>query len=73
MIGDFDGSSNVLWNLFTDEAEGHDATQINTLKEDMGSALLFVRSYPVCAYDGLGRTNAWPHRPVYLPLSSLDL
>ena len=45
MIGDFDGSSNVLARtLFRDEAKSHDDARINTLKDDMESALIFVRS-----------------------------
>jgi hypothetical protein len=51
VIGDFDGSSNALWTLFRDEAKSHDDAQINTLKEDMESALIFVRSYPICTYS----------------------
>ena len=47
MIGDFDGSSNELWTLFKEEANNHDDAQINTLKDDMESALIFVRSYSV--------------------------
>ena len=47
MIGDFDRSANECWKLFRDEAKGHDDTQINTLKEGMDSALIFVRSYSV--------------------------
>ena len=43
MIGDFDGGSNELWTLFKEEANHHDDAQINTLKEDMDSALIFVR------------------------------
>ena len=43
MIGDFDGNSNALWTLFKDEAKNHDDTTIYTLKEDMESALIFVR------------------------------
>ena len=50
MIGDFDGSSNALWTLFKDEAKNHDNARIYTLKEDMESALIFVRSYPICIY-----------------------
>jgi hypothetical protein len=46
MIGDFDGSSNALWTLFRDEAKSHDDAQIVTLKDDMESSLIFVRSYP---------------------------
>jgi hypothetical protein len=71
VIGDFDGNSNALWTLFRDEAKSHDDARINTLKEDMESALIFVRSYPICTYNGLGRTDAWSHRPVYFPLPSL--
>jgi hypothetical protein len=70
MIGDFDGSSNALWTLFRDEAKSNDEAQINTLKDDMESALIFVRSFPICTYDGLDRTDAWPHRLVYFLLLS---
>src|SRR6267154_1818573 len=45
MIGDFDGSANEFWKLFRDEAKNHDDARINTLKEGMDSALIFVRSY----------------------------
>ena len=45
MIGDFDGSSNALWTLFKDEAKNHDDATIYNLKEDMESALIFVRSF----------------------------
>jgi hypothetical protein len=58
MIGDFDGSSNALWTLFRDEAKSHDDAQIVTLKDDMESSLIFVRSYLICTYDGLARTDA---------------
>ena len=47
MIGDFDRSANEFWKFFRDEAKGHDDAQINTLKEGMDSALIFVRSYSV--------------------------
>jgi hypothetical protein len=70
MIGDFDGSSNALWTLFKDEAKSYDDARIVTLKDDMESSLIFVRSYPICTYDGLNRTDAWSHRPVYFPLLS---
>jgi hypothetical protein len=49
MIGDFDGSANEFWKLFRDEAKSHDDAQINTLKEGMDSALIFVCSYSVRA------------------------
>ena len=48
MIGDFDGSSNALWTLFKDEAKSHDDARINTLKDGMGSCLIFVCSHPIC-------------------------
>jgi hypothetical protein len=44
MIGDFDGSANEFWKLYRDEAKSHDDARINTLKEGMDSALIFVRS-----------------------------
>jgi hypothetical protein len=52
MIGDFDGSASEFWKLYRDEAKSHDDAQINTLKEGMDSALIFVRSYSI-------------HRPCY--------
>ena len=70
MIGDFDGSSNALWTLFRDESNSYDDARIVTLKDDMESSLIFVRSYRICTYDGFDHTDAWSHRPVYfLPLS----
>ena len=45
MIGDFDGSAGEFWKLYRDEAKSHDDARINTLKEGMDSALIFVRSY----------------------------
>ena len=53
MIGDFNGSANEFWKLFRDEAKSHDDAQINTLKEGMDSALIFVRSYSLCAITDL--------------------
>jgi hypothetical protein len=53
MIGDFDGSANEFWKLYRDEAQSHDEAQINTLKEGMESALIFVRSYSVRAITDL--------------------
>src|SRR5260370_37394114 len=73
MIGDFDGNAGEFWNLFKDEAMGHDVARIYSLKEDMESALIFVRSYSVHAYYGLCHADAWPHRPVYFPVSSQRL
>jgi hypothetical protein len=67
MIGDFDGSAGEFWKLYRDEAKSHDDAQINTLKEGMDSALIFVRSYSI---RGLGYADAWPHRLVYFLLLS---
>ena len=71
MIGDFDGGSNALWTLFKDEAKNHDDATIYTLKEDMESALIFVRLYHICAYEKPAHADAWLHRPVYFLLPSL--
>ena len=49
MIGDFDGSAGEFWKLYRDEAKSHDDATINTLKEGMDSALIFVRSYSIHA------------------------
>jgi hypothetical protein len=53
MIGDFDGSASEFWKLFKDEAKSHDDARIYSLKEDIKSALIFVRSCSVHAYHGL--------------------
>ena len=45
MIGDFDGTASEFWKLFKNEANSHDDARINTLKEGMDSARIFVRSY----------------------------
>ena len=71
MIGDFDGSSNALWSLYRDEAKSHDDARIVSLTDDMESSLIFVRSYLICTYDELGRTDVWLYRPVYFLLPSL--
>ncbi len=47
MIGDFDGSASEFWKLFRDEAKSHDDARINTLKDGMESALIFVRPYSI--------------------------
>ncbi len=70
MIGDFDGSAGEFWKLFKDEAKSHDDARIYSLKEDMESALIFVRSYSLRAYYGLGHANARPYRLVYFQLPS---
>ncbi len=53
MIGDFDGGANEFWKLYRDEAKSHDDARINTLKDGMESALVFVRSYSVRAITDL--------------------
>ncbi len=70
MIGDFDTSASEFWNLFKDEAKSHDEDRVYSLKEDMKSALIFVRSYYVRAYYGPGHADALCHRLVYFPLTS---
>ena len=82
MIGDFDGSANEFWKLYRDEAKSHDDARIDTLKEGMDSALIFVRSFsfqvhirsfiffPRSQY-GLGYADVWLHRLVYFLLLSL--
>lgn len=72
MIGDFDGSSNELWTLFKDEAKNHDDARIDTLRAYMKSAVIFVCSYPICTCEEPDRAYAWPHRPVYILLLSLN-
>jgi len=47
VIGDFDGSASEFWKLYRDEAKSHDDARINTLKDGMDSALIFVRSYSI--------------------------
>jgi hypothetical protein len=42
MIGDFDGSANLLWTLYSKEAKSHDESQIQALKDDMDGVLIFV-------------------------------
>ena len=49
MIGDFDGGASEFWKLYRDEAKSYDDARINTLKEGMDSALIFVRSYSIRA------------------------
>jgi hypothetical protein len=45
MVEDFDDSANALWSLYVKEAKGHDEATIQTIKDDMDGALIFVRSY----------------------------
>ena len=53
MVGGFDGSASEFWKLFRNEAKSHDDARIDTLKEGMESALIFVCSYSVRAITGL--------------------
>src|SRR5713226_5867211 len=70
MTGDFDASASEFWKLFKDEAKSHDDTRFYALKEDMESALIFVRSYSLHAYYGSCHADALCHRLVYFPLTS---
>ena len=45
MIGDFDDNANAMWSLHLSEAKSHDEARIHSLKDDMGSILIFVRVY----------------------------
>ena len=40
---DFDDGANDLWALYGKEALVYDESRIKTLKDDMGSVLIFVR------------------------------
>jgi hypothetical protein len=53
MIGDFDGNASEFWKLYIGEAKSDDDARINTLKEGMDSALIFVRSHSVRPITGL--------------------
>ena len=68
MIGDFDCSANEFWKLYIGEAKSHDDARINTLKEGMKSALIFVRSHSVRAITDLYVLIRGPHRLVYFLL-----
>ena len=58
MIGDFDGGASEFWKLYRDEAKSYDDARINTLKEGMDSALIFVRSYSIRAHYNPGYADA---------------
>ncbi|KAH9045186.1 hypothetical protein EDB85DRAFT_5286 [Lactarius pseudohatsudake] len=42
MIGDFDDNANAFWSLHMNEAKSHDEARIQSLKDDMGSVLIFA-------------------------------
>ncbi|KAH9002321.1 hypothetical protein EDB86DRAFT_291580 [Lactarius hatsudake] len=42
MIGDFDDNANAFWSLHMKEAKSHDEARIQSLKDDMGSVLIFA-------------------------------
>jgi hypothetical protein len=52
VIGDFDSGANGLWALFEKETKAHDVDKLGSLKDDMNSVFLLVRSYFVHAYIG---------------------
>ncbi|KAH9062166.1 hypothetical protein EDB87DRAFT_321115 [Lactarius vividus] len=41
-IGDFDDNANAFWSLHMNEAKSHDEARIQSLKDDMGSVLVFA-------------------------------
>jgi hypothetical protein len=45
MIGDFDDSANTLWSLQKKEAKSYDEARIQSLQDDMGGVIIFVRVY----------------------------
>jgi hypothetical protein len=57
IIGDFNDSANDLWTLFGTKIKSLDDAQIEIVKDKMDSALIFVRSDPICAYCGFGLAN----------------
>jgi len=61
MIGDFDDSANALWTLYGKEVKSHDEASIQTLKDDMDGALIFVRLYSVYAIARLDIADAQSH------------
>jgi hypothetical protein len=71
MIGDFDDSANALWTLYGKEAKSHDEACIQTLKDDMDGALIFVRLYSVHPIARIGVADAQFHRLDYFPPPSL--
>jgi hypothetical protein len=44
-VEDFDDSANALWSLYVKEAKSHDEATVETIKDDMDGALIFVRLY----------------------------
>jgi len=73
MIGDFDGTASEFWKLFTNEAKNHDDARIDTLKDGMDSALIFVSSYSVHAPSTGLVMLIRGYRLVYFLLSSQHL
>ncbi|KAH9062163.1 hypothetical protein EDB87DRAFT_1559453, partial [Lactarius vividus] len=47
MIGDFDDNANAFWSLHMNEAKSHDEARIQSLKDDMGSVLIFAGLFSV--------------------------
>ncbi|KAH9045188.1 hypothetical protein EDB85DRAFT_5460 [Lactarius pseudohatsudake] len=47
MIGDFDDNANAFWSLHMNEAKSHDEARIQSLKDDMGSVLIFIHDLEV--------------------------
>jgi hypothetical protein len=45
VVEDFDDSANALWSLYAKEAKSHDEATMETRKDDLDGALIFVSSY----------------------------
>jgi hypothetical protein len=43
-VEDFDDSANALWSLYAKEAKSHDEATVETIKDDVDGALIFVHS-----------------------------
>ena len=52
MIGDFDSGANDLWALYEKGTKGRDEGKYLSLKDDMNSVFLLVRSCFVYVYIG---------------------
>jgi hypothetical protein len=44
VVEDFDDSANALWSLYAKVAKSHDEATVETIKDGMDGALIFVHS-----------------------------
>ena len=44
-VEDFGDSANALWSLYVKEVKSHDEATVETIKDDMKGALIFVGSF----------------------------